>query len=146
MNRLALDIGKARIGIAISHTFLASNLETLYCKTWTKDTNYIADICKREQIAEVIVGLPLNMNGTESEMCIYAKKFCEMLKTKIDAKIIFVDERLSSVSAEEIMHNSGVKTSKKKGLIDQIAAVVILQTYLDSHKESLIWVKMKKKK
>lgn len=146
MNRLALDIGKARIGIAISHTFLASNLETLYCKTWTKDTNHIADICKKEQIAEVIVGLPLNMDGTESEMCIYAKKFCELLKTKIDAKIFFVDERLSSISAEEIMHNSGVKTSKKKGLIDQIAAVVILQTYLDSHKESLIWVKMKKKK
>ncbi len=132
MNRLALDIGKARIGIAISHSWLASNYQTLYTKTWTKDTNQIAEIIKKEAIEEVIVGLPLKMDGTESEMCIYAKNFCEMLKSKILAKIIFVDERLSSISAEEIMHSSNVKTSKKKGLIDQIAATVILQTYIDS--------------
>ena len=135
LNRLALDIGKARIGIAISHSWLASNYQTLYTKTWTKDTNQIAEIIKKEAIEEVIVGLPLNMDGTESEMCIYAKNFCEMLKSKILAKIIFVDERLSSISAEEIMHSSNVKTSKKKGLIDQIAATVILQTYLDNQKE-----------
>ena len=59
-----------------------------------------------------------------------------MLKTKILANIIFVDERLSSISAEDIMHASMVKTSKKKGLIDQIAATVILQTYLDGKKEN----------
>ena len=135
MNRLALDIGKARIGIAISHSWLASNYQTLYTKTWTNDTNLIAEIAKKENIDEVIVGLPLNMDGTESEMCIYVKKFCDMLKSKILAKIIFIDERLSSISAEEIMHSSQVKTSKKKGLIDQIAATVILQTYLDNKKE-----------
>lgn len=135
MNRLALDIGKARIGIAISHSWLATNYQTLYTNTWTKDTNQIAEIVKKEAIEEVIVGLPLNMDGTESEMCIYAKKFCDMLKTKILAKIIFVDERLSSISAENIMHTSNVKTAKKKGLIDQIAATVILQTYLDNQKE-----------
>ena len=95
VNRLALDIGKARIGVAISHSTLASNLETIYCKTWTKDTDYIAQIISKEHIDEVIVGLPLNMDGTESEMCEYAKKFCEMLKSKIDATIIFIDERLS---------------------------------------------------
>ena len=135
MNRLALDIGKARIGIAISHSWLASNYQTLYTKTWTNDTNLIAEIAKKENIDEIIVGLPLNMDGTESEMCIYVKKFCDMLKSKILAKIIFIDERLSSISAEEIMHSSQVKTSKKKGLIDQIAATVILQTYLDNKKE-----------
>lgn len=135
MNRLALDIGKARIGIAISHSWLATNYETLYTKTWTNDTNHIAEIVKKENVEEVIVGLPLNMNGTESEMCQYAKKFCEMLKTKILANIIFVDERLSSISAEEIMHSSNVKTKNKKRLIDQIAATVILQSYLDNQKE-----------
>ena len=134
MNRLALDIGKARIGIAISHSWLATNYQTLFTKTWTKDTNQIAEIVKKEAIEEVIVGLPLNMDGTESEMCVYAKKFCDMLKSKILAKIIFVDERLSSISAEEIMHSSNVKTAKKKGLIDQIAATVILQTYLDNQR------------
>lgn len=135
MNRLALDIGKARIGIAISHSILATNYQTLYTKTWTKDTNRIAEICNKEAIEEVIVGLPLNMDGTESDMCIYAKKFCDMLKTKILAKIIFVDERLSSISAEYIMHEANVKSAKKKGLIDQIAATVILQAYLDNQKE-----------
>ena len=137
MNRLGLDIGKARIGVARSFSVLASNLETIWCKTWTKDTDHIAEIVKRDKIEEIVVGLPLNMDGTESEMCEYAKKFCEMLKTKVDAKIIFVDERLSSISAEHIMHASQVKVSKKKGLIDQIAATVILQGYIDSQKESI---------
>lgn len=134
MNRLGLDIGKARIGIAISYSVLAANLETLYCKTWSKDTDYIACIVGKNSIDEVVVGLPLNMDGTESEMCVYVKKFCEMLKSKIKAKIVFVDERLSSISAEHIMHENHVKTSKKKGLIDQIAASLILQTYLDAIK------------
>lgn len=134
MNRIGLDIGKARIGIATSHSTLASNLETLNCKSWTKDTNHIAEVVKNFDAQEIIVGLPLNMDGTESEMSIYAKKFCEMLQAKISAKIIFVDERLSSIVADEIMHESQVKTSKKKGLIDQIAAMVILQSYLDKQK------------
>lgn len=134
VNRLALDIGKARIGVAISHSNLASNYETIYCKTWSKDMERIAEIISKESIQELIVGLPLNMDGTEGEMCEYVKKFCDMLKSKIDVEIIFIDERLSSVSAEHIMHESGVKTSKKKGLIDQIAATVILQTYIDSQK------------
>lgn len=134
MNRIALDIGKARIGVATSYSSLASNKETIYCKSWTKDTNYIAELTKNFGAEEVIVGLPLNMDGTESEMCQYVKEFCKMLSEKISAKIIFVDERLTSISAEEIMHSSNVKTSKKKGLIDQIAATIILQTYLDGHK------------
>ena len=134
MNRIALDIGKARIGIATSCSTLASNYETLFCKTWTKDTDYIAQIAKKFDAQEVIVGLPLNMDGTEGEMCEYVKKFCTMLSAKISAKIVFVDERLTSISADEIMHNSFVKTSKKKGLIDQIAAMLILQTYIDSQK------------
>lgn len=131
MNRIALDIGKSRIGIATSYSTLASNKETLFCKSWSKDTDYIANIVKSFAAEEVIVGFPLNMDGTESEMCNYVKQFCEMLKSKISAKIIFVDERLSSIEADEFMHSSNVKTSKKKGLIDQVAAMIILQTYLD---------------
>ena len=82
MNRIGLDIGKARIGIATSSSTLASNFETLNCKSWTKDTNHIAEIIKKFDAQEVIVGLPLNMDGTESELSIYAKKFCDMLQTK----------------------------------------------------------------
>ena len=74
------------------------------------------------------------MDGTEGEMCTYVKKFCEMLQSKVTAKIIFIDERLTSIDAEHVMHQSNVKTSKKKGLIDQIAATLILQTYLDGLK------------
>ena len=131
VNRLALDIGKARIGVAISHSKLAQNYETIYCKTWTKDAQKIAEIVQKEAIEEIVVGLPLNMDGTESEMCEYAKKFCGFLKTKTDCKIVFVDERLSSFEAEEYMHEAGVKTAKKKGIIDQIAGTIILQSYLD---------------
>ena len=134
MNRLCLDIGKARIGIASSYSTLASNYETLYCKSWNKDTNKIAEIAQKFGAEEIIVGLPLNMDGTEGDMCVYVKGFCNMLQTKTTAKIIFVDERLTSIDAEHIMHQSHVKTSKKKGMIDQIAATLILQTYLDGLK------------
>lgn len=134
MNRIGLDIGKARIGVATSGSSLASNLETIYCKSWTKDMSRIIEIVEKFKAEEIIVGLPLNMDGTESEMSIYVKKFCDMLQTKTSAKIFFVDERLSSVYAEDIMHQSMVKKSKKKGLIDQVAATIILQSYLDKNK------------
>lgn len=137
MIRIGLDIGKARIGMAISYSVLATNLETIYCKSWTKDTNYIAEVIKKVGAEQIVVGLPLNMDGSQSDMCEYAKKFCNMLATKISAKIIFEDERLSSISAEGIMHSCGTKTSKKKGLIDQISAMIILQTYLDKQKEGV---------
>lgn len=133
MNRLGLDIGKARIGVAISRSILASNLETIYCKSWNKDTDRIATIAKENKIEQIVVGLPLNMDGTESEMTVYVKKFCEMLKTKTDCPVEFIDERLTSLEAEGIMHNCQVKTSKKKGLIDQIAATLILQSYIDKN-------------
>ena len=145
MNRLGLDIGKKRIGIAISRSPLAGNYETLYCKTWTKDISHIAEIVSKENIDEIVVGLPLNMDGTEGEMAEYVKKFCGMLKSKILAKIIYVDERLTSISADHIMHDAGERKTKKKGLIDQVAASLILQSYLDNHKGDLIW-KIKKKK
>ena len=147
MNRIALDIGKSRIGIATSYSTIASNKETLYCKSWSKDTDYIADLVKNFGAEEVVVGLPLNMDGTESEMCQYVRQFCEMLSKKISSKIIFVDERLSSIEADEYMHCSNVKTSKKKGLIDQIDAMIILQSYLDGQsKRSVLWKKKRKKK
>ena len=88
MNRLGLDIGKKRIGIAISRSPLAGNYETLYCKTWTKDISHIAEIVSKENIDEIVVGLPLNMDGTEGEMAEYVKKFCGMLKSKILANSI----------------------------------------------------------
>ena len=69
MNRIALDIGKSRIGIATSYSTIASNRETLYCKSWSKDTDYIAELVKTFGAEEVVVGLPLNMDGSESEMC-----------------------------------------------------------------------------
>ena len=138
MNRLGLDIGKARIGVSISHSILASNLETIYCKTWTKDMEHIADLVQKNDIEEIVVGMPFNMDGTESEMCEYVKKFCDMLQEKVNAKIVFVDERLTSISAEHIMHEVGTKTLKKKQMIDQIAAAIILQTYLDCDKGDLL--------
>ena len=144
MNRLGLDIGKARIGVSISHSILASNLETIYCKTWTKDMEHIADLVQKNDIEEIVVGMPFNMDGTESEMCEYVNKFCPMLQSKSEAKIIFVDERLSSFEAEEYMHEAGVKTAKKKGLIDQIAGTIILQSYLDCQRGD--WNEKRRKK
>lgn len=132
MKYMAIDLGDARTGIAISESgIIASGLETYKRVELQKDLQYIADLAKKYKIDVVVFGLPLNMDGTEGERVQKTRAFAEKLQPLVEAKIDYEDERLTSVVAEEMLIEGGMRRDKRKKVIDKIAATIILQAYLD---------------
>lgn len=138
MNRvMALDFGDARIGIAMSDIMkiIANGYETYKRVNEEKDLQYIASLVKPNLIDEIVFGLPINMDGTEGERVIKTKDFAEKLKQLVpQVKIYFQDERLTTVTGERMLIEAGVRREKRKGVIDKIAATIILQQFLDCKK------------
>ncbi|MDE5990898.1 MAG: Holliday junction resolvase RuvX [Clostridia bacterium] len=134
MKYLAIDLGDARTGIAVSESgIIATGLETYKRAQEDKDLQYIADLVKAYKIDVVVFGLPLNMDGTEGERVEKTKAFADKLQPLINAKIDYEDERLTTVVAEEMLIEGGMRRDKRKKVIDKIAATIILQSYLDRH-------------
>ena len=133
MKEIALDYGDVRIGIATSDALgmLASGLETYTRKTEEEDITHIVRLIEQYNIDAVIIGLPINMDGTMGHRAEVTKQFGEKLSHYTTAKIIYQDERLSSVEAEEILIGRDMRREKRKQVIDQLAAAIILQSYLD---------------
>lgn len=129
---MALDVGDARIGIALSDLMkmIASPLETLKVRSADIDTDYIAQLVKEKDVETVVVGLPLRMDGNESDQTVKTKTFAAVLENKISVPIVFQDERLTSVSAENALLEADMRRDKRKQVIDQVAAALILQAYL----------------
>lgn len=135
---MGLDYGDVRIGVALSDIsrFLASGYETYTRKSTEKDLNHLSEIIKQNNVKKVVFGLPLNMDGSRGIRVEKTESFAQKLKEKCDVEIDYYDERLSSVSAEEILIEAGVKREKRKEVIDKLAATIILQSYLDLNKEN----------
>lgn len=134
MKILALDIGTVRIGIATSDIMeiIASAYETYRRKkSLDEDVKYIANLAQSLGAGEIVIGLPLKLDGTEGQSVEMAKNFGEELSKLVSIPIVYQDERLSTVSAERILIESGMRREKRKDKIDSIAATIILQTYLD---------------
>lgn len=140
MKLLALDVGEKRIGLAKNDGLGIGvwPLQTLLRKNLEKDLDFIFEILQEDQIEKIIVGLPLSMNGTESQQTQKVRAFANQLKKFLHQKkqplvVEFWDERLSSWEAEENLIYSGIKIKKNKGLLDAEAACVILKDYLSAH-------------
>ena len=133
MKILALDIGTVRIGIATSDIMeiIASAYEVYRRKHLKADVEHVAQIVKDLSVGEIVIGLPLKMDGSEGQSVDMAKSFGAELEKLVSVPIIYQDERLSTVSAERILIESGMRREKRKDKIDSIAATIILQTYLD---------------
>lgn len=135
--RLGIDVGKARIGVSRSdpHGMLATPVETVARDTSDSRTDIarIAAIVREYGAREVIVGLPLNMRGEHTPSTEDALQFAQALAASVVgiAPVRLVDERLSTVSAQGQLRQAGRKTKESRGVIDQAAAVVILQHALD---------------
>ena len=132
---VCLDIGDVRIGVAVSDPTgtIASPVEVITRIGWGPDTARIKAICDRYQTNRILSGLPLNMDGTEGFQARKVRSFCGQLE-KAGLNIIFQDERLSTVSAEEALIDGGVSRSGRKQIVDKIAAAVILQQWLETNK------------
>ena len=133
MRTLALDLGDRRIGVAVSDETgtLASPVATLQRVGPKKDLLTVAALVREHDAQEVVVGLPLNMDGSEGPQAKKARAFMAGLERRVSVPVIARDERLTSVAADELLRERGVLRSQRKPLIDQVAAVLILQEYLD---------------
>lgn len=133
---MGLDYGDVRIGIAFSDLMgvIASAYETYKRVSEEKDLEHICNLIAEYDVKKVVIGLPYNMDGTEGIRAEVTKEFANKLAERAKVEIIYQDERLSSVSAEEALIEAGVRREKRKNLIDKVAASIILQCYLDSAK------------
>ena len=135
MRLLALDIGSKRIGIAVSDPLgLIAQGHSVWLRKETPETDYlyIAKLCgEYEDIEGIVVGLPLNMDGSYGFKAKEIERFIKDLTKYVDCPIITWDERMTTVSAERLLLSADVSREKRKKVIDKLAAVYILQAYLD---------------
>lgn len=133
---LAIDLGKARTGIAVCDKtmFLASPLCVI--EEWNRDklAEKIVQIVDREKAELIIIGLPRNMDGSEGESAVGAREFADKLTGLTDIPIKMQDERCTTMIAHRYLNDTNVRGKKRKKTVDAVAATVILQTYLDSLK------------
>jgi putative pre-16S rRNA nuclease len=135
MRVLGLDVGDRRIGVALSDEtgLLASPLSTLQRVGPRKDPKAIAALVREHGVGEVVVGLPYNLDGTIGPQAEKVRAFAADLEPVVRVPVRFWDERLTSVEAERILSERNVPWQRRKSLVDQVAAVLILQGYLDAH-------------
>ncbi|MBI3595834.1 MAG: Holliday junction resolvase RuvX [Nitrospirae bacterium] len=136
---LALDLGAIRIGLAVSDElgWTAHGLPTLERVGPKKDIARLRDIVAQYQVQKLVVGLPRNMNGSLGPQANLVLEFIEQLKNKLRLDVIPWDERLTTQAAERVLLEADLSRAKRRKKVDQVAAVLILQGYLDSRRGSL---------
>ena len=141
MRILGIDYGEARVGIAVTDelNITAQGLETIQRKGSDKIVlRRLDEIFEKYNVDTIVVGMPLNMNGTISERAEITQKFVHKLKCKYNKmKIDTIDERLTTVEAHKTMNFLDVNKHKKRNIVDTISAVYILETYLNKSKNTL---------
>lgn len=132
--RLGVDVGKARIGVARCdpHALLATPVETVPRTSRTgEDVARILELVGEFEAMEIVVGLPVSLSGHRTPSTDDAEAFAQRLADRTQMTVRLVDERLSTVSAQQQLHAAGRRTKESRGVIDQAAAVVILQHAID---------------
>ena len=129
---LALDFGRARIGVAISDELqlLAHPLETILANE--RATSRVVELVRERNVEQVVTGIPKRMNGQIGTAATEALEFVEKLRAVLPCPVVTWDERLTTVAAHRALRDAGKKTRQTRGYIDQVAAQMILQGYLDS--------------
>ena len=137
---LALDVGDNTIGVAVSDalSIIANGVTTIERVGIKKDTGKVIEYVREYDCGTVVVGLPLNLNGSDSVQTEKVRTFKEKLENKLrsmalqDVQVVFQDERFTTKLAEQVLIDGGVRRENRKKYIDKQAAVLILQSYLDS--------------
>lgn len=132
MRVLAVDYGERRTGVAVSDEIgiTAQGLETIEVEDESEIPSRVANIARETGAETIVVGLPLNMNGTESEKSRKVREFGVLLAEETSLPVVFRDERMISKQAQRVMHELKKKTFKNKTMVDRISATLILQEYL----------------
>jgi putative Holliday junction resolvase len=132
---MALDLGEARIGVAISDAMGISTrpLEPVRCVGSRKDLARVEALMREHEVETVVIGLPLTLSGEEGEAAAKSREFGDGLQKRLPrARIVFWDERLTTVEAERVLIQANVRRKRRRQVVDGLAAVLILQGFLDS--------------
>jgi putative Holliday junction resolvase len=134
MRILALDHGTVRVGVALSDELkmIASPLEFIPAEPWDAFLQRLQQIIAEKQVERVLVGMPRNMDGSFGPAAEKVRAFVEQLRAVLPVPVQTLDERLSSVQAQKLLAQSGLKAKQQRGKVDQMAAAVLLQSYLDN--------------
>ena len=133
---LALDLGKQRIGLALSDEsqVIAQGLETLVRTNIREDLARLSQLASDNSVSLIVVGNPLHMSGREGFQAEKAREFGARLQDASGIRVEFWDERLTTVEAERVLRQSGISIQKRAKAVDRLAAVILLESYLDSRK------------
>jgi putative Holliday junction resolvase len=130
---MALDVGKKRIGLAVSDEmgWTAQGIETFQRTRIREDLVKLKELAEHWSVHTLVVGRPLHMSGEASRQSEYTREFAERLKEHLNLPVVFWDERLTSVEAERVLRESGASLEKRKKAVDRLAAVLLLESYLE---------------
>ncbi len=133
---LGVDFGERRIGLAVSDSagLIAHGLETKSTRSTGESVEHIAATAEAEQVLEIVLGLPVNMDGTSGRMAEKVEAFAGQLRDRVSCEVHTWDERLTSISARRAMDEMGMEIRGNKGGLDRIAATIMLQNYLDARR------------
>ncbi len=132
---MGIDYGKARIGIAFSDlSGTIASAHSVIKGEGEKDVENLSKLAKSMEVKYIVIGLPLNADGTESEMSKFVQDFGKKLSEKSGLQVFYQDERYTSYEAEEYLKEAGIRWEKRKELLDKVSAQIILQNYLDERK------------
>ncbi len=131
---LGVDFGDARTGVALSDIsgFLASGVGTVKSTGFLKTAEEVARIAKEKDVGLIVLGHPINMNGTLGPRSEKARAFGEKLRELTSLEVVLFDERLSTANAHTMLNITNTRGQKRKDIIDEMSACLILQSYLDS--------------
>lgn len=139
ISALGLDVGKKRLGVAgcDGTGLIATGLTTIVRGSWQHDMEQLRLIIEARQVQVLVIGMPYNLQGELGFQAKYVEKYAGKLARALGLPIEYVDERLTSYEAEEMIKSGGISLSQNKGLIDRKAASIILQKWLDSPQAEL---------
>jgi len=131
---LALDVGKKRIGLAVSDPLgvTAVGLATLHRTRIREDLARLKAVAEERSVTTLLIGRPLHMSGDESRQSEYTREFAERLSAFAGLPIVYWDERLTTAEAQRLMRESGATLEQRKKAVDQMSAILLLESYLGS--------------
>lgn len=131
---LGLDMGKAKIGLALcdANRIISSPMEAYMRRNMSKDLGHLGKYCTDNEIVGIIMGLPLELDGTENENCESVRHFANKLNKKTGLPVLLKDERLSTAAATKALSETGMTRKKRQTLDDKVAASIILQSVIDA--------------
>ncbi|MEG4581031.1 Holliday junction resolvase RuvX [Microcoleus sp. MON1_C5] len=139
ISALGLDIGLKRVGIAgcDGTGLIATGITTLVRSSFERDVAYLREIVRERRVQILVAGLPYSLSGELGTQARQVQKYATRIATALELPLEYVDERLTSVEAEELMKTQGISVSQNKGAIDRKAAALILQQWLDERRQNI---------